>query len=62
MVVSDVRKRNEEDGKHKCIACGGYYEEPYIIFESDPYADEIHGDNTPVWECRACRYQSCADI
>jgi C4-type Zn-finger protein len=28
----------------------------------DPYASEIHNNNTPVWECADCRYQSAQDI
>lgn len=28
----------------------------------DPYMEEIHDDNTPVWECATCREQARQDI
>jgi len=42
-----------------CCACGGTDE---LEYGPDPYAAEISGDDTPVWECRECHYQSGMDI
>lgn len=25
------------------------------VYEADPYADDVHNDSTPVWECDPCR-------
>ena len=48
--------------KHKCIGCGKMFEEKNIIFDVDPYDEEINGSIEKVWECSNCREQSCADI
>lgn len=31
-------------------------------FDADPYAYDIHNDDTKMWECDYCRYQSAMDI
>lgn len=33
-----------------------------LRFAPDPYAEEINYDDTPVWECDACRHESAQDI
>jgi hypothetical protein len=33
-----------------------------VTYGPDPYRSEINNDNTPVWECEECRYQSRMDI
>ena len=33
-----------------------------VTFEPDPFASEIHDDDTPVWMCASCREQSAWDI
>lgn len=43
--------------EHKC-ACG----KPATMFEADPYASEIHGDDTPMWQCDDCNCNSAMDI
>ncbi len=48
---------NEED---KCCKCGKVGED--LTYAPDPFAKEINGDDTPVWECEECRYQSAMDI
>lgn len=45
----------EADVKAKCVSCGCRGAE----YGADPYAAEIGGDDTPVWECSSCR---CASI
>jgi hypothetical protein len=42
-----------------CIHCGTTAN---LEFGPDPYAMEIHGDETPVWECYYCRYESAMDV
>ena len=50
-------------GHHKCVSCGCWVKEgEHMIYDSDPYADEIHNDNTKVWECSSCRHESAMDI
>ena len=53
------------DEVHECCSCGKWateHETNPVIFESDPYAEEINGDSTEVWECEECRHQSAMDI
>ena len=47
----------------KCISCecSDTKENP-VTLGPDPYADEIHDDNTEVWECENCREDSRMDI
>jgi hypothetical protein len=33
-----------------------------VYWTSDPFAEEIHGDDTPDWYCGRCLYQSAMDI
>jgi hypothetical protein len=49
---------NKEE--HKCCSCGKVGDD--VTYGSDPYAEEVNGDDTPVWECEECRYQSRLDI
>lgn len=43
----------------ECCSCGHEVE---CRYDADPYAEEIHGNSDPVWECPECRYQSAMDI
>lgn len=38
-----------------CCSCGSKTE---LEFGPDPYAEDIGGDDTPVWECSECRENS----
>ncbi len=52
--------RPEENADYReCCRCGGTID---VEYWPDPYAWEIAMDDTPVWECRACRKQSADDI
>lgn len=33
-----------------------------ITYAPNPFASEINGDDTPVWMCEDCRYESAMDI
>jgi hypothetical protein len=33
-----------------------------FAFQADPFAEEIHGDSTPIWQCETCSYNSAMDI
>jgi hypothetical protein len=44
----------------KCCRCGKVGDD--VTYGPDPFAEEIAGDDTPVWECEECRYQSAMDI
>lgn len=46
--------------RHKCIGCKELRED--CIFAPDPYAQDINGNNTNVWECPVCRQNSADDI
>lgn len=50
-------------GNHQCCACGefGTPENP-VTFGPDPYYQEIHEDDSPVWECERCRQESADEI
>jgi len=45
-----------------CESCGKLFCLRHITFDADPFADEIGGDDTPVWECDPCRHESAMDI
>ena len=42
-----------------CCDCGGTEN---LEYGPDPFAEEIGGNETPVWECSACRHESAMDI
>jgi hypothetical protein len=44
----------------KCCSCGKVGDD--VTYEPDPYAYDIDGNDTPVWECSACRDASELDI
>lgn len=46
-----------------CHKCGAEStpENP-ITWGPDPFAEEIDGDDTPIWECKNCRDESADDI
>lgn len=43
----------------KCSRCSST---DNVTFDSDPYQSEIHGDETPVYLCERCRWESAWDI
>jgi len=45
----------------RCVECGELFDREDIKYAPDPFAEEINGDDTPVWECDECRYQSYMD-
>lgn len=42
-----------------CCSCGGTAD---LAYGPDPYAEEIEGNDTPVWECASCRHDSAMEI
>lgn len=42
-----------------CFQCGAT---EGVSFDSDPFASEIRGDDTPVWGCVDCRRESLMEI
>ena len=50
--------------KVRCVECGRIFDidSGEISFGPDPYAEDIGGDSTSVWECDSCRHQSGMDI
>ena len=47
----------------KCINCGcSDTPENPVTKAPDPYNAEINEDETEVWECENCRYESAQDI
>lgn len=44
----------------KCCSCGKVGDD--VTFEADPFAEEMNGNDTPVWECADCRRESAMDI
>jgi hypothetical protein len=43
--------------KGKCRDCGS----EDATFAPDPFASEIHDDETPVWLCENCRHERWLD-
>jgi len=48
-----------EQDKIKCDECENIATH---IQEPDPFAEEIHGDNTPCNLCEGCYEESCMEI
>lgn len=48
--------------KHICCTCRKKYEETEMVYGPDPFAEEIYGDETPMWLCDDCHEQSRLDI
>jgi len=42
-----------------CKDCGSEYN---LRWDSDPFSEEIHGDDTPQWQCEGCSHESAMDI
>jgi hypothetical protein len=47
----------------KCCKCGceDSLENP-VTYEADPFMNEVKGDDTKVWKCKDCRYESAMEI
>ena len=46
-----------------CCVCGATtIPESPVTYAPNPYDEEIHGDDTPVWMCDICRDESALDI
>ena len=43
----------------RCESCGTTED---VVYGADPFAEDVHGDDTPVWMCGNCRYESAMDI
>jgi hypothetical protein len=43
-------------------SCGKGYWKKDLIFGPDPYQEDIHGDDTPVWLCDECHHISYMEI
>lgn len=44
----------------KCQDCG--LEKPDVKMQTDPFSEEIHGDDTEYPLCDDCVYQSAMDV
>lgn len=51
---------DEQACGHCGMKCSVSREE--IIYGPDPFACEIHNNETPMWICKYCYHQSCMDI
>jgi hypothetical protein len=49
-------------GEKRVTTCLSCEQEVECIWDADPYAEEIHNNSTPVWECVPCRRESARDI
>lgn len=59
--------------RRKCAGfCGGIYDvrkdwkdrsdENMIVWQTDPFEEEIRGDYTKMWLCENCAYEYAMDI
>lgn len=48
--------------RHRCVHCNKLFREEEMIYGPDPFASEIHGIDTKVWECEQCHYESMMEI
>lgn len=49
-------------GQIQCDNCGGFFDLDCIRWGPDPFAEEIRGDDTPLWLCDDCYHESCMEI
>ena len=61
---NDIHKYIDEmnisfDVQPKCKDCGSEFN---LMWTSDPFSEEIHGDDTPQWQCKGCSLSSAMDI
>jgi len=47
-----------------CETCGGRFSvtKGEISFGVDPYDSEIRGNDTEIWQCESCSYNSMMEI
>lgn len=50
------------EGKPKCSREFCETPDSPVTFAPDPFRSEVHGDETPIWECKNCRYESGMEI
>ena len=50
--------------QQKCFRCGWVFsiDAEEIWLAPDPFAEEVYGDCTPVWECHTCREESAEEV
>ncbi len=46
----------------RCEACEKLFPPGQIEYAPDPFEEEIHHDETPVWECYGCRREIAREI
>lgn len=54
-------EKNYDDPDHGDNACERCGDVP-AFYGTDPYAEEICGDDREIWLCRKCIYESVMDI
>jgi len=58
--------KREKNLDHKCVRCGhiAKQNDPNnpVLWEANPYAREICGDDTPDWECKDCLNKSAEEV
>lgn len=54
-----IKIDNETINKIRCCKCRGTTN---LRYGADPYAKELLGDDTPVWECVSCRNERARNI
>ena len=45
-----------------CCECGVGSEQADLSYDPDPYQEEMNGNDTPVWMCSECRYESAMEL
>ena len=52
-----TKKKNK-----RCYNCKELYPKNELLYTTDPYAEEIYGDNRLHWFCERCFDELAADI
>lgn len=60
--LADSKKKDRENPIRMCECCHRTFLESEMIYDSDPFSDEIYGDTTKHWQCKNCYHESCMDI
>jgi hypothetical protein len=59
MIAMVYEEPDELECSEPCCHCGTTKN---VSFGPDPYNSDVNNDDTPVWECENCRYESAQDI
>jgi len=61
-MMEAAEEQFSQDGRACSKCCTESTPENPVTWGPDPFAEEIDGDGTPIWECQKCRDESADEI